>query len=658
MTYINQIKFRIFILFFTFSGVINTSAQTFQWAKRMGGIDDEHGRCVTVDGSGNVITTGRFEGTADFDPGTGTANLTSAGQGDIHIVKLTSAGNFLWAKRIGSSTNDEGWGVGTDATGNVYVSGGFSGTCDFDPGAGTFNMTALGGEDIFVCKFSSAGNFIWAKQAGSSTGGDVGLALEIDGAGNVHVTGRFNGTADFDPGAAIYNMVSAGSMDVFLWKLTTAGNFIWAKRMGGTSYDEAHGISLDGSGNVYTTGVFFGTVDFDPGTGVYNLTATGAIHAFISKISSAGNFVWARAIGGNGYDLSVDASGNVYTTGVFMGTFDFDPGTAVYNLTSVGSVNNIFISKLNTAGNFVWAKRIGGTGGQYAQSIETDAAGNSYITGYFATTVDFDPGTGVYNHTSAQNATFILKLNTTGNYLWSYAFPGTGYNAGFSIFVDAAHNVYFTGTFEGSADFNPGTGVSTLTSAGGNEIFIVKLSQPSPLPIELLTFEATQIKNVVEITWQTATETNNDYFTIEKSKDGNEFEEVAKLNGEGNSTTVLSYSFTDKNPYSGVSYYRLKQTDFNGEFSYSKTVVVKLDGKQSNQFVIYQNSLLNTINIAFANSELQACNLKVHDMAGSVVYERQMTSANTIINSAFAPGMYVAIVTNVGQAFTQKFIIK
>ena len=296
---------------------------------------------VAVDGSGNVYTTGYFQdavGTVDFNPGAGVFNLTSAGRLDIFVSKLDSAGNFVWARQMGGTSSGSGNDVAVDGSGNVYTTGSFSGTADFDPGAGAFDLTSTGASDIFVSKLDSAGNFVWARQMGGTNSGS-GNDVAVDGSGNVYTTGHFRGTADFDPGVGVFNLAFAGRFDMFVSKLDSAGNFVWARHMGGTGDDRGHGVAVDDRGNVYTTGDFGGTADFDPGPGVFNLTppscgrpsatCTATPDMFVSKLDSAGNFVWVRQMGGTGYDqghgVAVDDRGNVYTTGVvdrFLGPFD------------------------------------------------------------------------------------------------------------------------------------------------------------------------------------------------------------------------------------------------------------------------------------------------------------------------------------------------
>src|SRR6185295_9735200 len=256
-------------LFLVVAGLRNhVNSQNLNWAIQMGGADNDIGKSVVVDGAGNVYTTGSFDGTADFDPGPGTYNLTTAGVGDIFISKLDASGNFLWAKQIGGTTYDYGYSIAVDSVGNVYTTGYFDDTADFDPGPGTYNLTTAGSADIFVSKLDNSGNFIWAKQMGA-TQADFGYAITVDVNGYVYTTGEFNGTVNFDPGPGIFNLISTYP-EIFISKLDASGDFVWAKQLGGTGEDKGYSIAVDESGNVYSTGYFKDTADFDPGTGIYN----------------------------------------------------------------------------------------------------------------------------------------------------------------------------------------------------------------------------------------------------------------------------------------------------------------------------------------------------------------------------------------------------
>ena len=386
------------------------------WAKGIGGISSDFGYGIAVDATGNVYTTGYFTGTVDFDPNAGVSNLTAVSGNDIFVSKLDATGNLVWAKAMGGISSDFGYGIAVDATGNVYATGNFNGTVDFDPNAGVLNLTsAAGSNDIFVSKLDATGNLVWAKAMGG-TGADFGNGIALDATGNVYTTGYFNGTADFDPNAGVLNLTSAGSNDIFVSKLDATGNLVWAKGMGGTATDIGNGIAVDATGSVYTTGYFQGTADFDPNAAVLNLTSAGSLDVFVSKLDASGNLIWAKAIGDTandiGFGINLDATGNVYTTGYFNGTVDFDPNAGVSNLTAVGSVD-IFVYKLDSTGNFAWAKAMGGTGNDLGLGIAVNG-GNVHVIGYFNGTVDFDPNAAVSNLISAGgDDIFVHKMNVT-----------------------------------------------------------------------------------------------------------------------------------------------------------------------------------------------------------------------------------------------------
>jgi hypothetical protein len=477
-------KKSILLAFFIAVGMQNLVAQNFEWAKQMGGTSYDGGISITTDSSGNVYTCGFFEGAVDFDPGTGTYNLSSAGSQDVFISKLDASGNLVWAKQMGGIGIDGASSLCVDALGNVYLTGYFEGTADFDPGPGTFNLTSVGNTDAYVAKLDASGSLIWAKQL-SGTNHVISRSIVIDASGNVYTTGDFQGTADFDPSTASFNLTSAGATDIFVSKLDASGNLVWAKHWGDVSSDGALSITTDAASNVYTTGSFEGTVDFDPGSGIYNLTSNGNRDIFISKLDASGNLVWAKHWGGTSRDvchaITIDASGNLYTTGSFEGTVDFDPGSGIYNLTSNGN-SDIFISILDASGNLVLAQQFGGTSSEEGFSISLDASGNIYSVGSFQGTADFDPGPSTFNLISAgYQDIYISKLDASGDFVWVKHCGGTGWDEGRSITTDPSGNIYTTGFFSDTADFNPGTASFNLSSAGLLDVFVHKLSQTTSI---------------------------------------------------------------------------------------------------------------------------------------------------------------------------------
>jgi hypothetical protein len=443
-------------LSFTFFASENVVAQTpdWLWAKGMGSNNDDQASSIAIDDNGNVYTTGFFSDTVDFDPGSGTFDLISNGGEDIFLLKLDHVGNFVWAKSIGGIGFDWGFSIKINPDGDIFMTGFYSDTVDFDPGASVFNLNSSGANDCFVARFNSDGDLEWAKSMGGVQS-DAGSSLAIDNSDNVYITGSFNGTADFNPDTTTYNLTANGELEIFVAKLDSAGNFVWANSFGGTEDDQGYSITVDENGNVYSTGYFEKTVDFDPDTAiVFNLTSNGNLpDAYISKLDSDGNFEWARSFNGpasnNGNSIEVDNAGFVYTTGSFLGTVDFDPDSlTTYNVTTIGAYD-IYVSKLDSSGNFVWVKQMGGTDDDQAFAILLDDSSNIFTTGIYRTAADFDPDvTGVFN-LSAVGAfdLFILKLDSAGNFGWAVGAGGNSRDNGSALAFDNYENLFMAGYY-------------------------------------------------------------------------------------------------------------------------------------------------------------------------------------------------------------------
>lgn len=475
------------ILFSTI--IVFGQAPVFEWAKQMGGASQDLGYSITVDGTGNVYTTGSFVGTVDFDPGVGVYNLTSLSSKSVFVSKLDGAGNFIWAKKMGSISASSGGAfaeaITLDISGNVFIAGIFWATVDFDPGSGTNNLTSCSFPstsfaDGFILKLDASGNFILARQLKAYYSEIRIHSIAIDNFGDVYTTGSIKDSVDFDPGIGSY-VLEAG-FGIFVLKLNNLGNFLWAKKMGGnipTHTDSGQSLALDAANNVYVAGYFGDIEDFDPGTGTFYLASTYR-NGFISKLDPLGNLLWAKKIGNDTGDvfalsIAIDNSDNIYTTGYFSGPQDFDPGIGVYSMSDYGNYD-IFIEKLDPAGNFVWAKGVGSSGQDYSASIAVDIIGDIYTTGFFQDTADFDPSAGVYNLISTTSSSgYLYKLNASGDFVWAEHIDGPSY--GGSITVDANGSVYSTGYFATIIDYDPGIGVSNLSCNGINDIFVHKMNQ-------------------------------------------------------------------------------------------------------------------------------------------------------------------------------------
>ena len=222
-----------------FTLAANAQLPSFEWAKLIGGID---GRSLVVDAASNVYTLGMqsASGLHDFDPGPGTFILDGA-NGTGYILKLTTAGNFVWAKQLPTGSTMET--IKVDAAQNVYVIGHYSLTHDFDPGPGVFDLTGVGQNDVFILKLDAAGDFVWAKSLGG-TQADVGLSITVGPDGSVYTTGYFIGTSDFDPGPGTFNMSSGTSGDCFVSKLNSNGDYVWARQVP-AGFNQGHSLIVD-----------------------------------------------------------------------------------------------------------------------------------------------------------------------------------------------------------------------------------------------------------------------------------------------------------------------------------------------------------------------------------------------------------------------------
>ncbi|MFN9301353.1 MAG: SBBP repeat-containing protein, partial [Candidatus Kapaibacterium sp.] len=469
-----------FIAVICFLMAANLNAQTLDWVKTYGGIGDDFCESMVIDAVGNVYTVGGFQNTVDFDPGTDSMMLSSIGDRDIFIQKLDAQGNFLWTKSFGGNLSDFGYSIALDTEGNVYTTGYFQDTVDFDPGIGVTSLIADAESDIFIQKLDKNGNFLWAKSFGGD-GLDGGTSITIDTMGNVYTTGYFIDTVDFDPGPDSMKISAVGLWDSFIQKLDKNGNFLWAKSFGGNSEIYSFVLAIDAEGNVYTSGDFTDSIKFDPGTGVKNLSAKGGEDVFILKFNDKGNLLWAKSFGGKSTDYSqsiaFDDKGNVYTIGSFSEAVDFNIGNDTVKISAVGA-SDIYIQKMDADGNFIWAKSFGGKSYDGASSIAIDNKGNIFTTGSFRESVDFDSGPGVANLSAiGESDIFIQKLDENGNFLWAKSFGGNLNDGGSSIVIDTVGDVFTTGSLRGTVDFDPVTDVKNLTSVGSTDIFVHKMKQ-------------------------------------------------------------------------------------------------------------------------------------------------------------------------------------
>ena len=443
----------------------------------------DEGRSIAVDAQGNSYVSGTFY----FADGPSTGTTPSIA--NIFVAKYSPDGSLLWQHLIGSTADDRGRSIAVDSSSNVYVTGAFQGTVDFNPSSGVKTLKSSGNFDIFVLKLDTNGVYQWAQKYGAS-GLDFGEDIAVDAANNILVTGQFSSKVDFDPSAVTLNLTSAGNTDAFVLKLAPNGTTIWAKRVGGSSVDRGSGIATDTSNNVYVTGAFSGTADFNPGTGTTNLASAGQTDVFILRLTATGDYSLAKRVGGSsadeGLDVDVDASGSIYTTGYFRASADFDPGSGVRTLTSTSGAD-VFIWKLAANGALSFAERVGGADDDYGRGVVVLPDGSIGVVGDFELTVDFDPRGGTANLVSrGKHDGFVLHLSQSGDYLSARQIGGGLLSTGRGIATDAAGALYATGFFTGNVRFDFDGGFTYLDSGGGRDVYVTKLGSfaggPSPSP--------------------------------------------------------------------------------------------------------------------------------------------------------------------------------
>ncbi len=375
----------------TFVAKYNTNGSII-WKCQLGTITNNV--CYSIYNSGtNLYITGIVNGTnIDFNPKGSAMKISSKGNDDIFYAKYDTALNCIFVNDIGSASYyEDGRSICTDNLGNIYVGGYFNGnTVNFDP-IGTHTLSTAGGFDIFIAKYTSSGNYIWAKSIGGTSSDFIQGMVVKDS--NIYITGYFSSsTVDFDPGAGTHNLTLKGSNDMFFAKYDTACHYRWAYNVGRSgSSTLGYDIAVDNVSNVYITGsVGSDSVNFNPEGSTYLVRSAGggSTSIFMAKYDNSGIIKWAKSFGNTGNDIGnsivTDANQNTYITGKFNNTVSFSLGSDAISLKSLGS-NDFFIAKYTeqathitfsgAVGNSVTANWYSGTGtGGRAVFISEDTA--------------------------------------------------------------------------------------------------------------------------------------------------------------------------------------------------------------------------------------------------------------------------------------------
>lgn len=407
------------------------------------------GNVIDTDGSGNSYVAISVVDT--FTIGSVTASVGSSFR--YLILKTDRSGSAVW----GTALDLDGWGdvlaLKADAAGNVYLAGKYSGTATI----GATTLTSNGGSDIFVAKLNTSGAVAWVHSFGG-TSNDWGNGVGVDGSGNLYVSGVIQGTVSFGS----TNLTSAGSNDIFLTKLNSSGVAQWATKVGGTGDDNGgwmQGLAVDSAGNSFVSGGIQGTVTVAGNA----LTSAGGLDVFVGKVNTSGVWQWG-VIGGssgneNTYGVSLDGQGGAFLTGVYRAAASFGASSLAYS-----GGDDSYIARVNSSGAWQWARAIQGTSGEYVSSIDVDSSGAPIVSGYFYST-SLAIGGSTISYAGGNGADgWASKWNASGTFQWAAHLGGTDDDGFYGVAVDSDDNVRVTGWAgkSNSVSFNGGTPISIM----------------------------------------------------------------------------------------------------------------------------------------------------------------------------------------------------
>jgi hypothetical protein len=617
------------------------------WATYYGGSSADYGNGITTDTSGNTLVTGQIY-SSNAIATTGSFQTILGGISDAFIAKFNSSGIIQWATYYGGSSDDCGNGIATDGNGNIIISGRTSSSIAIATvGA---HQTVIGGSiDAFIVKFNSNGIRQWATYYGGSNN-DNGIGVATDAGGNIIIIGQTSSSNAIATTGSYQTIYGGGSYDAFIAKFNSIGIIQWATYYGGSNDDRGIGIVADTNGNIIITG-FTTSSNAIAIFGAHQPTFGGSPNpdGFIAKFNTNGIMQWATYYGGSNYDkvngIAIDANGNIIIIGETRSSNDIATIGAHQTVFSGGSSSfngDAFIAKFNTNGVRQWATYFGETGPDYGNGIAIDANGNIMIIGRTGSTNAIATLGSYQTIYGGNHDAFVAKLDSNGIIQWATYFGGSDTDFGVGITTDVNGNILVTG-YTYSSNGIATVGAHQTIYGGAIDAFIAKFSATGILPVKLIAFNAVLDNKKVNCTWETASEINNNYFAIEKSTDGNHFESIGRVKGKGNTNTNTRYSFIDNNPFTGISYYRLKQTDFDNTYSYSAIKRVGSSERLNSTISLYYENNNPTVKI---NAEVASnAIIELISLAGIPLFTQEQATAvgeNTIpINSNGTSGFYL-----------------
>jgi hypothetical protein len=448
------------------------------WAKSWGTEGPDYAWKVATDGNGGIYVAGAVEPGKSDDMSGGSNSSTQSGAWDCFLAKWNSKGELVWYRVWGGPAWDWCRSVAVELSGNVYVSGEFSGAVDFDPGPGIDLRTSSGSWDAFLAKFKSDGSYLWSRTWGGENWEEA-LDISIDPSGYVYMVGSVSGSVDFDPGPGVDLHDANYLPDAFLVKYSPDGEYRWGRHWGSVGWDWATGVDASSPGAVFVCGSFSNTCDFDQGDGVVSRTSSGGEDAHLVKYDDLGNLKWVRTWGGPLWDealeVCVDEAGNPYVTGFCEEIIDFDPGPDA-ELHGIDGLRSGYVTGYDASGSHRWAESWGVGSLNYAYALDSDRHGHLFVTGYFSNSLIFDQESA-HNSLASVGGTdvYSIGLDTSGNVEWSRRWGGYWDDYGLGVVSDRSGSLYICGVFDKGADLDPGPDTLKFISKGKMDTWLIRM---------------------------------------------------------------------------------------------------------------------------------------------------------------------------------------
>jgi hypothetical protein len=545
------------------------------------------------------------------------------------LFHSVTAQNFDWAKIEGKWNYDYGYGIETDANGNVYVAGKYESSADF---SGT-TLTCAGNHDMFLAKYTPTGALTWIQTAGGILG-DYAHAMTTDKTNYVYVAGEIEGTnATVNFSGSATTLTCINDNDIFLAKYDLNGTLIWARSAGGWGGEKALGISYDAAGNVYICGNYKDTMSFAGITTLYPHGPQGERDIFIAKYNSSGDFQWAKSAGSTGRDealsIKTDQSGNSYICGMYSDGANF--GTTTLNAAGSMGYLDAFIAKYDSNGTLVWAKGGGGDYDDVAWSLTMDNAGKVYVAGEFNGYATFGSLSVVAIQGNQLTDAYIAGYNpNTGDPEWISSISGTLLQRARGIGTDGT-NILITGQFGGATNF----GSTSITAVDSADIFVAGLSNTGTFQwVETVTGPADAFEAL-------GYESGN---AVTGDASGLVYATGGILNGGTfGATTLTGYTRTD------AFVTRINTAVGINELS-----------RKKNDLRVFPNPSNGLVNIDITQFDNQKMNISVINYLGQIVEAKTQRSGSnlTIDLSIYQKGIYFIEIKSNEQLERAKIIIQ